>query len=264
MIQNPVKSYFDKYETGQGAINSIIKSLHGGKATLENDNRILSSDKKASLGKALRIGQEVTFLRAIDDKLTGKVAEVTDDDHRKFLEEEVLFSLRQKIQDLSQSQLVSQQGVITMEMLIRNNKELIRGVRRALDTTVEALEIAVTLALALVNQEIVLEAVGALNETTNELIARTAKRLKTQGVEIQKQASSAMLDPEVLKQAFADVTAALDDISTYRQKALPVLAKNIIDFNNQALKAEKVIEQMEKGDMVLDGVDNMFQLEVAA
>ncbi len=144
-------------------------------------------------------------------------------DALKTIAEELLFLLRQRIQDLQQ-QLVNQQGYLTTELVIRNNKELIRGVNCATQVMVNALQVAVTLALALANQKIVLDKLKAVNTTTENLIASTAERLKTQGAEIHKQASSTQLDVEVLKKAFDYIRAALDDISRYRQEAFPKMA----------------------------------------
>jgi uncharacterized protein YaaN involved in tellurite resistance len=145
-----------------------------------------------------------------------------------------------------------------MEMIIRNNKELMRGVNRALTTTVSALQVGVTLALALANQKIVLEKVQAINATTESLIAGTAERLKTQGAEIQKQASSTQINMDVLKQAFADVSTALEDIDSYRQKALPEMAKSILEMDQMSAKAESEIKKVEKAETV----DGDFSLEI--
>ena len=78
-----------------------------------------------------------------------------------------------------------------------------------------------TVAGALYNQKIVLDKVKALNATTESMIASTSRMLKEQGTEIQRQATEATVSPETLKQAFADALGALDDISTYKQEALP-------------------------------------------
>ncbi len=73
------------------------------------------------------------------------------------MQNDLLFPLRQRIQDLQQQLPVNQQGLLTTELVIRNNRELIRGVNRALNVTVYALQVAATSALALANQKIVLE-----------------------------------------------------------------------------------------------------------
>lgn len=99
----------------------------------------------------------------------------------KFITEEVLFPLRQRVMDLQQMLVVNQQGIMAIEVVIRNNKELIRGVDRARNVTVSALKISVTVASALYNQRIVLKKIELLNQTTNTLISGTSKMLKDQG-----------------------------------------------------------------------------------
>jgi uncharacterized protein YaaN involved in tellurite resistance len=126
---------------------------------------------------------------------------------------------------------------------------------------VDALNIAVAAAMALANQVLVLNAVDALNTTTNTLIAGTAKRLKTQGAAIQKRASSTMLDTKVLKTAFDDVNSAIEDISTYRRNALPVMAQNILELNASAEQGEKVMRKLEQGNKVV--VDHNLTLDIA-
>src|SRR5690606_12096291 len=144
-----------------------------------------------------------------------------DDSRRSFMEEELLFPLRQRILDLQQQLAVSQQGILALEVVIRNNRELIRGVDRSINVTVSALNVAVVVAMALANQRLVLDRVRSINTTTSDLIAGTAQALRTQGVEIQTQASSTVLDMEKLEQAFNDVIGAIDEVSRYRREALP-------------------------------------------
>ena len=81
-------------------------------------------------------------------------------------------------------------------IVVRNNGELVRGVNRALDVTVSALQVAVTVALGLANQKIVLDKVTALNATTTGLIAGTAERLRTQGL-----LTSRWEDPSIAEEA---------------------------------------------------------------
>jgi len=133
-----------------------------------------------------------------------------------------------------------------MEIIRKNNLELIRAVDRAETVTVSALRVAVTVAGALYNQKIVLEKVQMLNETTNQMISTTSKMLKEQGTAIQKQASEANISVDTLKEAFAETISALDDISTYKQNALPQMQQSIQDFRQLAEEGEKQLEKMEK------------------
>jgi uncharacterized protein YaaN involved in tellurite resistance len=251
-IGTPLKRYFSRYESASTSIDAIVRSLKNGQEQLKRDNVTLAEDQKAMRAMTLKLERAIKLGQLIDERLQRALdTEVlADDPKHRFIAEELLFPLRQRIQDLQQQLLVNQQGYLTTELVIRNNKELIRGVTRAINVTVSALQVAVTLALALANQKIVLEKVQAISTTTDNLIAGTAERLKTQGAEIHKQASSTQLNIETLKQAFVDIRAALDDISRYRQEALPKMAKDILEMDQLATESEEQIRRFEKAESV--------------
>ncbi len=261
-VGTPLKRYFSRYESASTSIDAIIKSLEAGREQLKRDNITLTDDQAAMRALTLKLEKSIQLASMIDQRLAASLENdiLQDDPRHKFISEELLFPLRQRIQDLQQQLLVNQQGYLTTEMVIRNNKELIRGVNRALNTTVSALQVAVTLAMALANQRIVLEKVQAINKTTENLIAGTAERLRMQGAEIQKQASTSQLDIGVLRKSFEDIRAALDDISRYRQEALPKMAANIQEMDQLAAETQKDILKMEnagkvQGDFSIDITD---------
>ncbi|MCB1907663.1 MAG: toxic anion resistance protein [Rhodocyclaceae bacterium] len=246
-IGTPLKRYFTRYEAASTVIDAVMNSLKEGQDQLKRDNITLADDQKQMRALGHKLERAVKLGELIDRKLQDRIATelVSDDPRTVFIQEELLFPLRQRIQDLQQQLLVNQQGFLTIEMIVRNNKELIRGVNRALNVTVSALQVAVTLALALANQKIVLEKVQAVTKTTEALIAGTAERLKTQGAEIHKQAASTALDLDVLRQSFVNIRAALDDVSRYRQEALPKMAENIVEMDRMAAESEQTIQRME-------------------
>lgn len=251
-IGQPIKRYFTRYESADTVLYAIKASLEKGQQQLQRDNITLRDDQAAMHDITQRLEKAIQLGQLIDQKLETKLERETSagDPKHKFIQEEILFPLRQRIQDLQQQMVVNQQGFLAIEMIIRNNKELVRGVTRALNVTMSALQVAVTLALALANQRIVLEKVQSVNETTNSLIAGTAKRLKEQGAEIHKQAASTQLDIGVLKEAFTDIRAALDDVSKFRQEALPKMAQTIIELNDMTLAQGKSIQDLEDGNKV--------------
>lgn len=246
-VGTPLKRYFSKFEAAQTVIDAIISSLEKGRDGLIRDNITLTEDQKRMREMTLKLEKAIQLGRAIDHKITYRLERdiAPDDPRQKFIKEEILFALRQRIMDLQQQLAVNQQAVLAIEIIIRNNKELVRGVNRALNVTVNALQTAVTVAMALENQKIVLDKVNAVSKTTDTLIANTAKRLRQQGAEIHKQASSTQLNLETLKQAFADINAAMEDISTFRAKALPQMAKSVVEMSELNDEAEKAIKRME-------------------
>jgi uncharacterized protein YaaN involved in tellurite resistance len=256
-VGTPLKRYFMRYESSQTQIDAIVHSLEKGRDQLKRDNVTLGEDQKQMRELTLALTDQIALAQELDAVVVDKLAtEITPDDpRRQFVEEDILFALRQRTLDLQQQLAVNQQGVLAMEIIIRNNRELIRGVDRAIDVTISALQVAVTVALALAHQKIVLDKIEAINTTTSAMIAGTAERLKTQGTQIHQQASSTMLDMESLRAAFADIDTALDEISKYRREALPTMAGTILELDALTAESEAAIERMEQGRSASAQVD---------
>jgi len=250
-VFDPVRAYFARYQKADSAIADIILSLDRGKTILKNDNTTLEIEQQAlrSLTKKLMKEIQLGILmdKSIEMQIEAARARNEEPEKIRFVAEEVLFPLRQRVMDMQQMVIVNQQGVMAMEVVIRNNKELMRGVERAQTVTVSALRTSVTVAGSLYHQNIVLKKIEMLNETTNDLIISTSQMLKNQGAEIQKRSMETNISVEDMKVAFADVMEALDSISTYRQEALPKMRDTVNQFKELATKGEEQIQQLEKG-----------------
>lgn len=263
-VGTPLKRYFMRYESSQTQIDAIVHSLEKGRDQLKRDNVTLGDDQKQMRELTHLLADQIALAQALDAVVVDKLATEIgpDDPRRQFVEEDILFALRQRTVDLQQQLAVNQQGVLAVEIIIRNNRELIRGVDRAIDVTISALQVAVTVALALAHQKIVLDKIEAINTTTSAMIAGTAERLKTQGTAIHQQASSTMLDMESLRQAFADIDIALDEISRYRREALPTMAGTILELDQLTAESEAAIERMESGRSATAQLDDGGTIDV--
>jgi len=240
--------YFKQYVSAQTLINSIVQALEAGRQRLVRDNKTLEEKRKDMRVLTHKLQKTVRLGRIMDDKLATELENTIDTVKADFIRQQLLFPLRQRVMDLQQSLLVNQMGVTEVALIVDNNKELIRGVNRAKNVTVTALDVAVTVALALNHQKLVLDKITALNATTSNLIAGTAKQLRVQGAEIHNMASSAMLPMDSLKSAFSDIHAAMDDIAAFRSEALPQMKENIVEMERMSREAEERIRQREKGE----------------
>ena len=248
-VSNPIRSYFDKYQKADNVINDIMESLERGKATLKNDNTTLEIEEISMRDLTKKLAKEIEMGIMMDEEISAALdkakANNDDPDRISFVSEEILFPLRQRVMDMQQMIVVNQQGIIAIEVIRRNNKELIRGVDRAKNVTISALRTATIVASALYNQKIVLKKIDLLNKTTNDLISGTSKMLKEQGAEVQKQSIEANISIDTLKVAFSDTLEALNAISTYKQEALPKLKETITQFKELADLGEKQISKLE-------------------
>ncbi|WP_088014004.1 toxic anion resistance protein [Gottfriedia acidiceleris] len=251
---NPIRSYFQRFEKADVAIADIVKSLDKGKKILENDNTTLELEQLSLRTLSKTLEKEIQLGTLMDESIENQIEkakiEGEDQEKIKFISEEVLYPLRQRVMDLQQMLVVNHQGDMSYEVVIRNNRELIRGVERAKTVTISALNTAVTVASALYNQKIVLQKITALNQTTNTIIEGTSRLLKEQGVAIQKQAMESAVSVETLKNSFTNVISAFESISTFKQEALPKMRQTILQFQELAEVGTKQIERLEKGNRI--------------
>src|SRR5713101_2516731 len=180
----------------------------------------------------------------LDDGVTDKLAsiEAADSEKARALKEDVLFYVRQKRQDLLTQLSVNVQAYLALDLIRKNNLELIRGVERATTTTVSALRTAVIAALALGNQRLVLDQITALNTTTGNLIESTSQLLRQQVTEIQNQAASATVSVEKLQAAFNNVYATIDTIDTFKLQAIESMRVTIDNLSKEVARAQVYIE----------------------
>ncbi|KKL63877.1 hypothetical protein LCGC14_2170690, partial [marine sediment metagenome] len=198
----------------------------------------------------LNLSKRLALAKMVDAKLESKINELEEEALKDFLQQEILFAARQKVQEIQELVAVKQQGIITFEMTVRTNKQLIRGVKSTLNVTVPAIRIGTTAFLALSDQKQILEVVKSAKETGSNILASTAKMLKTQQVEIYKEATSGSLDHAKMAQAFDDMFEAVEEAKRFRKEALPVMAQAIREFDVRVEKAGHVIADFDKGKKV--------------
>jgi uncharacterized protein YaaN involved in tellurite resistance len=251
---SPIRSYFLKYEKADGIIADIIVSLDKGKSTLKNDNTTLEFEQHSLRELSKKLRKEIQLGALMDESIEVQIeaAKIRNEDPEKirFITEEILFPLRQRVMDLQEMLVVNQQGIMAMELVIRNNRQMMRVVDRSKTVTISALKISVMVASALYNQNIALKKVELLNQVTSNIITATSRMLKEQGAEIHKKSIESNISVDTLKQAFTDVISALDSISTYKQEALPKMRETINEFRNLADIGEKQILRLEKGSQL--------------
>lgn len=241
----PVQDYFRKYQSSQSHLNGILHALRSSKDELAKDNVSLNLEKQQLWTTMARLNQYIYVAEQLDTKLSAHIAElqITDPEMAKVLNEDVLFYVRQKHQDLLTQLAVSIQGYLAIDVIIKNNIELIKGVERASTTTVSALRTAIIVAQALGNQKLVLDQITALNETTSGLIERTSEMLKDNSAKIQTQAASSTVQIESLQKAFANIYETMDSIDTFKQQALVTMSQTIGTLQVEVDKSRSYLER---------------------
>ena len=234
-----VSRYFAKYESSQGHLNAIIEALRNGQDVLQKDAVDLEQEK-ANLWQIMeKLRQYIYLSQKLDSALATRIAHVqaNDPERARILNEDMLFHVRQKSQDLNTQLAVSVQGYMALDAIRRNNLELIRGVDRASTTTVSALRTAVIVAPALSDQKLVLDQITAL-ATTSEVTESTPAPTRRQSGAAKEQAASATVELQKLQLAFDNVYATMDEIDLYRVTALDSMTKTVDSLSGEIRKAQ--------------------------
>ncbi|MFJ9932329.1 toxic anion resistance protein [Streptomyces virginiae] len=226
---NRFRDHVAKYASSQATLNRIVGALRSGQDELRRDNAALHTERSRLWETMGRLQEYAVLTEALDTAVGQRVAEAehTDPQEADALRADVLFPVRQKHQDLLTQLAVCAQGYLAMDVVRRNNDELIKGVDRAATTTVSALRIAVMLASALDSQRRVIEQVNALKGTTEDLIRGNADMLSTQSGEIQRIAADPAVGAETLRTAFAQIYRTLDAIDSFKAQATENMAATV-------------------------------------
>jgi uncharacterized protein YaaN involved in tellurite resistance len=246
-----IQRYFAKYESAQSHLNAIIKSLESGQDELRKDNAAIETEKANMWTTMGKLSEYNALAAALDDAVTQKVAELeaasrTDD--ATALKSDALFAIRQRRQDIMTQMAVSVQGYMALDLVRKNNVELIKGVDRAQTTTISALRTAVIVSQALSRQKLVLDQISALNTTTSNLIESTSNQLRIQGAEINQQAASSTIDIQKLQAAFDNVFQTMDTIDTFRAQAVDSMAQTVTALEGQIERAKPYLERTRRGE----------------
>jgi uncharacterized protein YaaN involved in tellurite resistance len=242
---NKLTRYFERYQSAQKQLDAIIKALDSGQDELRKDNAAIEQEK-ANLWVAMgKLTEYATLAKALDGAVSTRIdgLKVTDPKSADIVTSDALFPIRQRSQDLLTQLAVSVQGYLALDLVRKNNIELIKGVDRAQTTTVAALRTAVIVAQALANQKLVLDQINALNATTNNMILSTSEMLRQQSGQIQEQAASSTVSVETLQKAFDNVFATMDAIDTYKAKAVESMATTVTALETQVTRSKAYLER---------------------
>ncbi|MDQ3080005.1 MAG: toxic anion resistance protein [Pseudomonadota bacterium] len=244
---NRINNYFDGYRSSQTHISAILNRLASGKDELLMDNAAIDTERTGLWKTMHRLEQMIHISKQLDKSLEDKANELdaTEPAKAKAIRETALFYTRQRTTDLLTQMAVTVQGYLALDLVKKNNVELVKGVDRASTTTVAALRTAVTVAQAMTNQRLVLEQVSALNTTTAGMIDTTGALLKSQTGAIHEQAASSTIPLETLQRAFQNIYDTMDQIDTFKLQALANMKQTVDTLGSEVEKSKGYIARAE-------------------
>lgn len=238
-IGSKLEAWWSQYQSVSTVINDILTNLEKGKDVLAKDNVTLKVDRDKLMEFTWQLQDQLQIAMLLDQELANWASNL-DAAQKKYIEEDILYYLRQEVQDMQLSLGAANQAILVSDIIRRANEELIRSTDRTLNVSAKALQTAAALQVALVHQERQMEAVKATNDMTVDLLKSTAEKAKTQGVQVVKDANDVSGMIEGLKQAFGDTIEAMNLLDAYKQEALPQMQNNVtlLDDLNKQMKEQ--------------------------
>ena len=260
---NKLRNYFDSYQGAQSHISPILSRLGNGKDELLMDNAAIDVERQNMWQAMGRLEQMIVMSKQLDDKLEEKANDLdaSDPEKAKAIRDSALFYVRQRTQDLLTQMAVTVQGYLALDLVKKNNVELVKGVDRASTTTVGALRTAVTVAQAMTNQKLVLDQITALNTTTASIIDGTGNMLRENTARIHEQAAGSTIPLETLSRAFQNVYDTMDDIDTFKLKALDSMKETTLALEGEIQKSKGYIARAEGQEQAKKGLDDSTLLK---
>lgn len=238
--------WLQKYESYSDQIAAIVKSLESGKLELQKDNAALQVEQQQLRENMSRLQEYVVFADQLDAHIAAEVERLRaagNTEGATALENEILFEVRQKAQNLRVQLAAADQGYLSMDLVRKNNVELVKGVETTLSVTVSAMRTAVMVASALETQAQVLEATQQTRQATEQMMLRNSQLLRQQGAAIQEQAAAPAISLEVLAESFGNIRAAIEDVETFRAKAVAEMQQNNAKLDAQLAEARPFVER---------------------
>jgi len=243
-VGKPINKYLRKFKSASSVIAEIMEHLDEGAQLLRDDNTVLQHDKKRYKEAAVSLQRKAMVLEQVVNAIEHNLANFSEDE-RIFYENNLLFSLNKKIRSIYEILIVTQEGFLSSDLISNTNWELIDNISNVRTVTKRALEIGVSMLVALENQKNVIDAVNKTKTVTNDLIVGNAKRMNQQAAEIYKQSGDSTLQIEALKEAFTHIDEAISKVNTFKAEAAGMIKNEISTLKSITNQLEERVKESE-------------------
>ena len=236
-FNNPTKKYFNKVKREEAFIGMILENLEKEREILNRDNITLEIEINNLQEVIKKLDVEYQNGTLLKNEIKEKMNE-NDENRASFYIQNVIEPLEKKLFDIKQMALIKEQSMLALEIIRRNNKEIIRNLDRIKNVTIVALNTAVVVAKSLFNQKLVLNKIQMIEKGTEGLIKGTAKVLKEDGENIYNTAINTRPE-ETLKTAFMEVFETLSNVDEQNKQSFPENRNQIIELKKIEGKYQK-------------------------
>lgn len=243
---NKLQAYFRKFESAGGQLQKSMQQIYAARDDMQRDVVEIEAVRTKLWEAMQKLGGAVHFAETLDSKLAAKVdsLQATDPVRAKALQQEVLFYARQNLTDMLTQQAVCTNGYLALDVLKKTGREMMNGCSRVATTGMSALAVAQTVARATGNQIKVMEMLGGVNASIENLIGETGRQLNNHVERTAEFSSNPMLGIDKIKDMFDQTFKAMDAMDMFRAKAIDVMGQNNAIMKQQLAQADQYLDRV--------------------
>lgn len=244
-LGNKLKAYFRRFQSAGQQIQVVMRQIYAARDDLQRDDIALEATRVKLWEAMQRLKAAIHFAERLDGQLGRKVSELvgSEPERAKALEQEVLYHVRQNLQDMLTQMAVCVNGYLSLDALRKTCRELINGCDRVATTGMSALAVAQTVARATGNQVRVMDMLSGVNSAIENMMAETGKQLNAHVERTTAFAGNPLMGMDRLKEMFDLTFKAMDTVDNFRSKAVEAMAANNALMREQLAKAESYVDQ---------------------
>ena len=243
---NKLQAYFRKFESAGSQLQKSMQQIYAARDDMQRDVVEIEAVRTKLWEAMQKLGGAVHFAETLDSKLAAKVdsLQATDPIRAKALQQEVLFYARQNLTDMLTQQAVCTNGYLALDVLKKTGREMMNGCSRVATTGMSALAVAQTVARATGNQIKVMDMLGGVNASIENLISETGRQLNHHVERTAEFSSNPMLGIDKIKEMFDQTFKAMDAMDTFRAKAIDVMGQNNAIMKQQLAQADQYLDRV--------------------
>ncbi|MGX7829873.1 toxic anion resistance protein [Actinokineospora sp. 24-640] len=239
------RKMLDRYRAAERPITFLVRELRSRQDQLRRDNAAVKGERTRLWDAMRKLTESATLARAVDEAVERQagVLDLADPAMATALRSDVLHPVRQRHQDILTQLAVSAQGYLALDLVRRTNDELIRGIERAVGTTVSALRIALTVSAALAGQKAITAELTGLQGTTEALLRGNSALLAAQTHELAEAGAGPAVGVDAIRSAFDAIFQTIDTIDSFRASATRSMADTVSALSDELRRAHHRVQR---------------------
>jgi len=242
---NRLQAYFRKYQGAAGQLQACMQQLYAARDDMHRDVLEIEATRTKLWEAMQKLASAIHFTERLDAELQTRLEllRISDPVRAKALEQEVLFYVRQNLQDMLTQQAVCSNGYLALDVLKKTGREMMNGCSRVATTGMSALAVAQTIARATGNQAQVMDMLSGVNQTIDNLISETGRQLNQHVQRTADFSKNPTIAIEKLKEMFDQTFLAMDAMDTLRSQAIDVMGQNNAIIRENIARTEQYLDR---------------------